>query len=134
MALTTSAIVPCRRVYPSGADFETISAATVPECPPRLSAITCWPNDAASLVPTARAMTSAAPPGGKPMTRRTGFDGYSCAAAPAASVNTHTTAAKIRRGRNASLVTRHPSRESRLRLEARSLDHLGPLGELGLDV
>src|SRR5260370_14592265 len=41
----------CRMVYPSGGDFATASAATLPPAPGRFSTITGWPRDSLSLAP-----------------------------------------------------------------------------------
>src|SRR5262245_10502337 len=47
--------------------------------------MTCWPSAACSSGATARASTSATPPGGNGATMRTGLDGKVCAAAAEAS-------------------------------------------------
>jgi hypothetical protein len=56
----------------------------VPLAPGRLSITMFWPSRALSGGPMMRAMKSVAPPGGLPVTRWIGRDGYDCASAPLA--------------------------------------------------
>jgi hypothetical protein len=62
-------------VYPSGAAFATCSAAMLEPAPGRLSTRIGWPSARASGSCRLRATKSAAPPGAKPTTSRTGLDG-----------------------------------------------------------
>jgi hypothetical protein len=65
----------CRMVYPSGGDFATASAATLPPAPGRFSTITGWPRDSLSLAPSMRASMSTAPPATKGTMTRIGLLG-----------------------------------------------------------
>src|SRR5690242_17129135 len=62
-----------------------MSALTLPPAPARLSTMTGWPSDSASLPPTTRAIVSLGPPGRKPTTKRIGRVGY-LSSAPAAGI------------------------------------------------
>ena len=63
------------RLYPSGADLATLSAAMEEPAPARFSITIGWPEAAAEAFAEARATVSAAPPGAKPTTRRMGLLG-----------------------------------------------------------
>src|SRR5438045_9378664 len=54
----------------------------LPFAPARLSTRNCWPRDFVNSAAIARATMSVPPPGAKFTTKRTGFAGYCCAAAP----------------------------------------------------
>src|SRR5581483_3274562 len=54
----------------------------MPDAPPRLSTMNCWPKASVRSWAIIRATTSFVPPGGNGTMTRTGFDGYgACAAA-----------------------------------------------------
>ena len=63
------------RLWPSGTARATTSAAMTPDAPGRFSTTTGWPSDSVSFCATMRARMSFAPPGGKPTSMRSGFDG-----------------------------------------------------------
>ena len=57
----------------------------MPPAPARFSATTCLPSRSPSFCAASRATMSTLPPGANGMISRSGFDGYSCAAAGAAN-------------------------------------------------
>src|SRR5688572_27757749 len=59
----------------------------LPPEPPRFSTTTVWPSTSCSGAATARAITSAAPPGGKLTTILTGLLGHACASAAGAAAS-----------------------------------------------
>ena len=59
-------------VWPSGSARATASAPTLPPAPGRFSTTNGWPSARLSRSPTARASTSASPPGANGATMRTG--------------------------------------------------------------
>lgn len=69
------AIVPTKRVYPSGGAVATERAAILLLAPARLSTINCWPRVCPSLCASTRAATSVALPAGNPTIIFTGLDG-----------------------------------------------------------
>src|SRR5690606_19095632 len=71
-------------VYPSGADFATLSVPIFPPAPGLFSTITDCFNESLIICATIRPITSAGPPAGKGTTSLIGLDGYaSDATAPA---------------------------------------------------
>src|SRR5882762_2888976 len=75
------------RVVPSGLAFATASAPITPPAPPRFSTTTAWPHFCESFAATVRAVISVPPPGANGTTNVTGFAGYGCASAAAATQN-----------------------------------------------
>ena len=80
-------VVPKKMVCPSGADLATKSVPTTPPAPGLFSTMTGWPSASDSLGAMMRATMSMPPPGGKPMTMRTGLVGNACACALTARGN-----------------------------------------------
>src|SRR6185503_1460017 len=68
----------------------TISPATTPLAPARLSATTTWPQVSCMCWPTARASRSVVPPGANGMTMRICFSGNWPCARPSAGASTVT--------------------------------------------
>ena len=83
-AMTSGPRDVTRKVVPSGAARLTWVAPMVPVAPALLSTRNGWPRVWVSLGPIARATLSVEPPGGNGTTRVTGFEGQTCAWAPAA--------------------------------------------------
>jgi hypothetical protein len=75
-------------VCPSGADRATISIATLPAAPLRLSTTHCSPIAAPSFGVSTRASASIPPPGGYGSTSLIGREGYGRSAAAAAAALT----------------------------------------------
>ena len=75
LTLMVFAIVPTKRVYPSGEAVATERAAILLLAPARLSTINCWPKVCPSLCASTRAATSVALPAGNPTIIFTGLDG-----------------------------------------------------------
>src|SRR5262245_61721362 len=68
-------------VWPSGSAFATISVATTPPAPGRLSMMICWPIWSLIFCATTRAVMSPTPPGPNGTRKRIGLDGNCCALA-----------------------------------------------------
>ena len=68
-------------VYPSAADFATMSEPIDPPAPPRLSIIICWPKAWPIGSCMMRAITSVPPPGGYGTTNLIGLVGHDWAPA-----------------------------------------------------
>src|SRR5882672_3003259 len=80
--------------WPSGALFTTYSGPMV--LPGLFSTMTGCPQRSCSSFPISRPAMLSGPPGGNGTTRRTGFEGNSCAVALAANANTHRRTAAVR--------------------------------------
>src|SRR5690606_23195565 len=97
--ITSEPIVARWIVWPSGVACAARCDPIVPFAPVRLSTTTCWPSSSEYLGAMMRATRSVAPPGGKPMMRRTGLVGKFCAAAGHAAASNpieHATRAALR--------------------------------------
>src|SRR3954468_1629975 len=79
--MVIAAAAPSSRVAPSGSARATVDAASVPPPPGRLSTTTGCLTLAASVSPTVRASTSAAPPAASGVTILIGRVGHSWAGA-----------------------------------------------------
>ena len=76
--MTITLVLHSNIVCPSGRARATISAATMPPPPGRLSITMFCPSVSVSLTASVRADTSAGPPGANGMTNLIGCDGKFC--------------------------------------------------------
>ena len=98
--IATGPKLPMTKLYPSAGRRAAYSMPIDPAAPGFDSMMTCWPQSSESFCPSTRPIRSDDPPGGYVTISRTGFDGYVCAAAPAA----HRTAAIARTAHSAFLT------------------------------
>ena len=84
-AIAAPVFVATSSVCPSAGAFAVRSAAIVFDAPGLFSTTNGWPIAAWYLSASMRAMMSVPPPAPAPTRMRTGFDGYVCAAADAAT-------------------------------------------------
>src|SRR5882724_4170006 len=79
-AMTTWETVQCPKLYPSGADFETMSVPTTPPAPARFSTTHGCPSISLILGARMRIEMSVEPPGPKGTTKRMGLLGQGACA------------------------------------------------------